>query len=406
MPKYNYKARDPRGQVQAGVVDASDEASALKRLRTDGLTVTDIRITSEIINVEQVRAKQAAKSVGRDEVIAFSSQLSVMLDTGVPLSDALDAFLTQAKETPFAKIVQIVADRINSGVSFSQSLTEFPKVFPPLMMSLIQASEATGALGGMLGRASVYLGKDRKTIKQIRGALTYPAVMVGMAVLVTVFLVGWVLPRFAKIYESKSAALPTPTRILLDVSDFVTGNWAILLTGVFVATASIVFAMHTDRGRRLIDTCKIRAPIFGPIFTNFYVSRSTRTLGTLLDAGVTLTDSIRIVRGVTTNMLWDDLWDEVEVSLAEGRTMAECVLNTRLIPPSAGQMIAAGERTGRLPEVLEKIANVTEEDLDESIKTGTQLIEPLVIIFMGFMIGGIAIALLLPIFTMGSMMAK
>ncbi|TVQ31592.1 MAG: type II secretion system F family protein [Phycisphaeraceae bacterium] len=404
MTKYSYKARDSKGRSQNGVVEALSESDAFRKLRAEGLTVTDLDISSTLVDTEKVRTRQLSKSVKREDVIAFSSQLSVMLDTGVPLSEALNAFLSQTKGGGVRRIVEIVADRVHSGVSFSASLSEFPRVFPTLMLSLIRASEATGSLGKMLGRVSDYLGAERRTVKQIKGALTYPMMMMSMAIAVTGFLVGWVLPRFARIYESRSATLPTPTRIIMSISDFLTGNWIALVAAAISLGVGGYLFRRTPRGRSWIDWLKIRSPIIGPIFTNFYLSRATRTLGTLLAAGVTLPEAVGIVRGVTTNAHWAKLWDEMDEAMTQGRNIAEVLLESTLVPASVGQMIAAGERTGRLPEVLERVAQVTEHELDEAIRNGTQMIEPLVITFMGVLIGGIAIALLLPIFTMGTVM--
>ncbi|MEC9374098.1 MAG: type II secretion system F family protein [Planctomycetota bacterium] len=406
MPKYAYQGRDSRAKAISGVLEATGEEQALRQLRGDGITVTDIRIASELLDVEELRIRQASKEVKREEVISFSSQLSVMLETGVPLGEALGAFLTQSKTGGFRRVIEVVTDRINSGVSFSAAIAEFPKAFPPLMTSLLRASEATGALGTMLGRIAEYLGRERRTVKQIKGALTYPAARVVMAIVVTVFLVGWVLPRFAKIYESRAAALPMPTRILLGVSDAIMANWGWLLLGVAALIAATIIMPRTKRGRYAIDWTKLSLPIIGPIFQNFYLSRAARTLGTLLGSGVQLLDAVQIVRGVTDNALWNRFWDEMEFTLTRGGQVSDVVLHTNLMTPPIAQMITAGDRTGRLPEVLEKVADVTEQDLEESIKTGTQMIEPMVIAFMGLVIGGIAIALLLPIFSMGSVVSQ
>lgn len=404
MPTYAFKARDARGASRADMIEAPNEHSAIQMLRSEGLTVTDIRLAKSVIDVEEVRRRQAARAVNREEVIAFTSQMSVMLETGVPISEALGAYLSQSKGGNLAKIVEVVADRINSGVAFSAAIGEFPRVFPNMMVSLVKASEATGALGGMLGRVSNYLSKDRKTIKTIQGALAYPIVMISMALIVTGFLVTWVLPRFAKIYESRSATLPTPTRMLLDTSNFIIGNIAMIVTGLIAVIVAALFFRASKRGREYLDWFKVRAPIIGPIFRNFYMARASRTLGTLIGAGVSIPQAVKITRGVTNNVIWARLWDEMERSMAAGRTIGEVVLASDLLTPAYAQMVAAGERTGRLADVLDKVATVTEEDLDEQIKASTQMIEPIVITFMGATIGGIAIALLLPIFAMGSVM--
>jgi len=406
MPTYAYSARDTHGEPRADVIEAPNEHEAVRSLRAEGLTVTDIRLGKSVIDLDEVRRRQAAKSVKRDDVIAFTAQMSVMIETGVPIAEALDAYLKQAGGGALGKIIEVVADRINSGVAFSVALADFPRVFPKMVISLVQASEATGALGHMLGRVSAYLGKDRATIKKIRGALAYPMVMIVMAVTVTGFLVTWVLPRFAKIYETRSATLPAPTRLLLGASSFIENNAALLATGAVVVIVGAILFRMSERGRVFIDWAKVRAPVIGPVFRGYYLSRATRTLGTLLAAGVSLPNAVRITRGVTENRAWDSLWDEILEAMTAGKTIGEVLLRSELLTPSFAQMIAAGERTGRLPDVLDRVAGVCEEDLEERIKTATQMIEPAVIVFMGATIGTIAIALLLPIFSMGSIMTQ
>ncbi len=405
MYTFAFEARDQHGQAVKSTIEAASKDDALRVLQRDGFTVIDIKIGPSPVDVEGIRISTAARAIKRDDVIALANQLSVMIETGVPLSDAMDAYIEQSRSDGMRRVLGVIHDRIRGGVNFSEALAEFPRVFPVLMISLMRASEASGTMGVMLGRIAEYLGKERRTVKQIRGALTYPAVMVVLAFTVTTFLVVGVLPRFAKIYESREAALPAPTRIVMGLSNFLTQHTLAIGAGLVAAIIVIILLKTTSRGRRIIDTLKIRAPIIGPMFTQFYLTRATRTLGTLLDSGVPLLDAVTIVRGVTTNVLWDDLWNKTEESLTRGQTLSDVVLESTLIPPSIAQMIAAGERTGRLSEVFARISSSTEEELEEAIRNGTQLIEPLMIMFMGVTIGGIAIALLLPIFTIANVMS-
>jgi type IV pilus assembly protein PilC len=390
----------------SGVIEAPTEHDAARLLREDNLSVTSIRIATQISLEGGTSSRSMQRGVKREEVISFTSQMAVMLETGVPLAEALEAVVSQLKPGNFKNVLVTVTDRITSGLSFSVAIAEFPHVFPRMMVSLLEASEAAGSLAAMLHRVSEYLSHERQTKRQIRGALTYPAIMLSMCVIVTSFLIIWVLPRFAGIYEARSAVLPTPTQVLLDSSTWIITNaWA--LAGALAGTVVLGYWYRsTQSGRELFDTIKIRFPVIGPIFTNFYLTRVTRTLATLLAAGVTLPEAIRILRGLVTNSHWIAIWDELDEAITSGKTIGEVVLNTRTIPPSLGQMIAAGERSGKLPEVLDRVANVTERDFEETVKTGTQLIEPIMIILMGVMIGGVAVALLLPIFTMGSMMSQ
>ncbi|MFM9956556.1 MAG: type II secretion system F family protein [Phycisphaerales bacterium] len=407
MPTFHYNARTNAGDQVSGVVDAPSQNDAVRQVQREGKVVTDIGLGAPEapVDADVVRLRAAASMIKREEVISMTSQLSVMLETGVPLGEALKAFCQQSKRGGLKRVMENVSGRITSGQPFSDAIREFPRVFPPLMVSLMKASEASGKLGMMLGRVSEYLAKERKIVRQIKGALTYPTVMVTMALTVTGFLVVFVLPRFAKIYANKKAALPSLTRFVMNVSDFITANYIVLLVALAMLTAGAISLKFFEGGRAFIDRAKVKAPIVGKMFGQFYLARASRTLGTLLGSGVQLLDAVRIVRGVTGNILWQRLWDDCEKAMTSGQSLTDVMSKSDLIPPATGYMIAAGERTARLPEVFARIADSTEEELDGTIKSVTQLIEPAMIMFMGVVIGGIAVALLLPIFSIASVMS-
>ncbi len=405
MPEYTYKARDERGEPRRGTVEGTTQAEAATTLRQQGLVVTAISVSTKLVDSDSVLNNQAARRVKRDEVVAFSNQLSVMLDTGVPLAEAIDAYTQQGRDTPLVRIARVLSDRITAGVSFSNAISEYPRVFPKLMVSLVKASEASGSMASMLERVALYLGNEQRTKRQIRGALIYPAIMLTMGGAVTGFLIAWVLPRFAKIYEGRDAALPKPTQILLGISSGVKAYWLyMLIAGCAIIAASIALKT-TRRGRRILDGALLSAPVVGPIFRNFFLTRVARTLATLLAAGVQLKEALTIVRGITTNAHWDDLIVTMDDTIDAGRPISDAVMDSNLIPPAFAQMIAAGERTGKLEQSLVRVADVAEEQFEDSVATGTQLIEPVMIILMGGVIGSVAIALLLPIFTMGKTMS-
>lgn len=405
MLTFAYQGRDARGQSVEGAVEAANRSDAIRALQRDGVIVTDLRLGGAVVDADEVMTRFAAKNVGREEVIAFTQQIGIMLETGVPLADALKAYTEQTRSSHTRRVVNVVSSKVTAGVSFSESLAEFPGVFPPIVVNLMRAAEASGTLAPMLARVSEYLAKERRTARQIKGALMYPAAMVSLALVVTVFLVVWVLPRFAKIYQSREAALPAPTRVVLAASEFISANGMQLGLGMGAAAVAMFFFLRSKTGKRAVDRVKVGAPVLGGIFSRLYLVRSARTLGTLLAAGVTLLEAVRIVRGVTQNVLWQDLWDRVEQAMTSGKPVSSVVAVSGLIPASAAQMIAAGERTGRLPEVLEKIAQATDGELDDTIKAATQLIEPAMIIFMGVTIGGLALALLLPIFSIANVLS-
>jgi type IV pilus assembly protein PilC len=328
-----------------------------------------------------------------------------MLETGVPLAEAMDAFCQQGKRKEFRIVLEQIRQDVYAGEPFSVAMARWPKVFPRMMISLMKASEASGTMAMMLGRISVYLSKERKTAKQIKGALTYPLFMIGVAFTLTLFLMIFILPKFASIYTARSAALPAPTQILLSISEFVTTQYLIYGPVMLVGSVGLYFWLRTSRGRRCADWVRLNAPILGGMYRNLYLTRAARTKATLLGAGVSVLDIIEICRGVTNNAYYDDLWTKVADNIREGKQLSEAISESPYIPANVAAMIAAGERSGRLVEVMERVSDFSEEELEAAVKQATACIEPVMIITMGLLVGGVAMALLLPIFQMGNVMA-
>lgn len=409
LSTYAFRARDSKGEIVTGQMSASSAAEVGARLRAEGkyvLSVDDraLRATAEL-DTDQIRRNEAAKRIKREDVIAFCQQLSVMLETGVPLAESLDAFCVQVKRREFRQVLEVIRDDIHSGEPFSRTMAKWPRVFPGMMVSLMKASEASGTMALMLGRVGEYLAKERRTLKQIKGALAYPLFMMFSGVAITVFLVAFVLPRFAKIYAQRSASLPTPTKILLAISEFVTQEYLIYGPTLFVVVVSLLVWIKRPSGRRTLDWIKLHTPILRVMFGQLYLTRAARTMATLLSAGVNLLDIIDLCRGVTRNVYYDALWSRMEQGVRDGKQMSEAVFESKIIPPNVASMIASGERSGRLAQVMERIAGFSEEELDAAVKQVTAYIEPCMIIFMGLMVGGVAMALLLPIFSMGKVLS-
>ncbi len=406
---YTYTARNAAGEITAGTLVATSAEDVSAQLRAEGHFVFEInespmRVLADL-DEQQIRRNEAAKRVRREDVIAFCQQLSVMLETGVPLAEALDAFRRQTTRPEFRQVLDVLADDIDSGEPLSAAMEKWPRVYPSMMISLMKASEASGTMSTMLGRVGDYLAKDRRTIKQIKGALGYPLFMMAAGVAITIFLMSFVLPRFAKIYEQRQASLPAPTRVLLAISEFVTTQylWYGPVT-VFLLIALVIWVKRPI-GRRMLDWIRLRIPGIRTMYTHLYVTRVTRTMATLLSAGVNVLDVIDICRGVTGNVYYDDLWDSMEQGVREGRQISDAVFKSALIPPNVASMMAAGERSGQLSEVMDKISDFSQEELDGSVARVTTYIEPIMIVFMGVVIGGVATALLLPIFNMGRVMS-
>jgi type IV pilus assembly protein PilC len=411
---YVFTARDAAGSLVNGQMMAATAEEVGARLRTEGKYVVSVHENSmragDVLDENQIRHNAAARRVRREDVIAFCQQLSVMLETGVPLSEALDSFMHQlssgkAHRKEFRHVVKHMRDEIYSGERFSVAMARWPRVFPVMIVSLMKASEASGTMSMMLGRIAEYLSKERRTARQVKGALGYPMFMMGMAVIMTVFLMTFVLPRFAKIYEMRSAQLPTPTRILLSVSEFFTTQYMYYVPALVVLVVGGAFWLRQPSGRRAWDWTRLRAPVLRTVFGQLYITRSTRTMATLLASGVNLLDIIDIARGVTNNTYYDEMWLRMKQDVRDGKQISDTIYDTPFIPRNIASMIASGERSGRLADIMERIAAFAEEELDAAVKQVTSFIEPVMIVFMGVVVGGVAIALLLPIFSMGKVMS-
>lgn len=346
--------------------------------------------------------------VKQTELLLFANQLSVMLSSGVVLSDAMEAITVQMKPCPFQDILFNISDRIQSGESFSTALSAFPKVFTPMFVSMVEASEAAGRMPEMLDVLEKYIESEVETRRRIKGALIYPAIMMTMAFIATTTLMFFVLPKFIKIYESRGRALPKLTQMLVDLSKLLTNfkSASLILIVLIAFSGAIFYAAGTPWGKRAIDWLKIRTPVLGAMFIDAIMTRSTRIMATMLSTGVTLLETLYIVRSASDNQYFDRFWSETCDRVEAGFQLSEAMnlaSYSELIPPGITQMIRAGEKGGSLGSVCGKVSDYYDKKLKASIKAVTTMIEPMMIIIMGCIIGTIAIALLLPIFRISTL---
>jgi len=344
------------------------------------------------------------------DLILFTTQLAVMLDSGVVLSDALDAIAEQAGDARFKAVILDISERVKGGDNFSKALSFYPRIFSSMFASMVKASEASGTMVEMLSVLTGYLNFEADTRKRIKGALTYPVIMVLMAIAATGTLMFFVLPRFMRIYESRGAELPKLTQVLVACSRVI-GNleiMTVLLTSVIVLGVFLYYAARTPAGRRTIDGIKVRIPVVGTMFVDMVVTRSMRILATMVNTGVRLLDAISVIQGSVDNYHFQQLWSEVHQRIQDGYQLSEAILiaeGSDLIAPGIIQMLRAGEKSGRLGEVCDKVSVFYEKKLEASIRSVMTLIEPLMITILGAIIGTIAIALLLPVFRVSSVIA-
>jgi type IV pilus assembly protein PilC len=344
------------------------------------------------------------------DLILFTTQLAVMLDSGVVLSEALDAIAQQAGDARFQAVILDISKRVKSGDTFSKALSQYPHAFNTMFTSMVKASEASGKMVEMLNVLTGYLTFESDTRKQIKGALTYPFIMVLMAIAATGTLMFFVLPRFMRIYSSRGASLPKLTQVLVGVSKIL-GNFelmTVLITTAILGGGLLWYSARTTTGRRIFDGLKIHTPVIGTMFGDMVVTRSMRIMATMVNTGVRLLDAVRVIQGAVDNYYFQRLWSQVDERIQDGYQLSESILlaeGSDLISPSVIQMLRAGEKSGRLGEVCDKVSIFYQKKLEASIRTTMTLIEPLMITLLGAIIGTIAIALLMPVFRVSSVIA-
>ncbi len=345
------------------------------------------------------------------ELIVFVTQLSVMLDSGVVLSEALDAIEEQLEPGIFKAVVFDIAGLVKSGENLSKSLAGYPRIFSPMFISMVRASEASGRMAEMLGVLGEYLDFEVQTRKRIKNALTYPAIMAAVALVATAIMILFVLPRFTKIYAAREVTLPALTRLLVGFSNALC-NFEVMtfiLTAIVLAGTAFYYWASSAAGKRLLDFLKIRIPVLGTMFVDLVITRSMRIMATMVNTGVSLLDTIEVIKGLVNNYHFERLWEQVDKKIRDGYQLSDSISLSQggdLVAPGIIQMLRAGEKSGRLGEVSDKISIFYEKKLQSSIKSVMALIEPLMIVLIGGIIGTIAIALLLPVFRISTIIAQ
>lgn len=352
-----------------------------------------------------VEVLNAGTGPSQKEVLDFTVQLAVMVRAGINLRLALGGIAEQTKNTKFRRIIQTVRADVESGKSFSEAIARHPRLFNPLYVNMVKASEMSGSFAKMLDRIASFMRQQLETRKMVVGASIYPGIIATMAIGVTVFLLTFVLPRFAGVFAGKEEILPGPTKILLGLSAWMVANWQLLIAAAVAAIIGFLLMLRTNPGQLFFDRLKLTVPLFRGMFRALYVSRSLQTMGELLNAGVPVLDAVGVTADISGNRLYRDLWRRVQSSVREGRKLNDELEQSSLLPGSVVQMVAAGEESGRLGEVLEEVADFYQRVLRDAIKTMTSMIEPVLIVVMGGMVGFIAMAIILPIFKMSSLVS-
>lgn len=342
----------------------------------------------------------------RTELVQLSAQLAVMLETGVTISDALECIVEQADKSHVKAVVGQLATWVGRGEDFSTAVARQPRSFPRIFVALMKASEKSGMLPRMIQRANGYLRDEMEIIRKVRGALTYPAIMMVFALVTCVMMLAFVLPRFTVLYKGKEELLPLPTKALLFLSGTITQHWLYLLIGTGVGLLVLWSWLSTEPGKQLWHRVQLRLPLLGPLFRKLHLARGMRMIGTLAASGVSLVDCLENAEQLAGNRLYARLWNEVGGRIRQGQPFSDALRASPLVPPSVAQMLHSGEAAGKLSMVMERVAEHSEEELKQTIAELTRYIEPMMIVVMGGLIGGITMAMLLPVFTVSRVMAQ
>jgi type IV pilus assembly protein PilC len=403
MPSYRYQVRNSSGETQVGVIAADNVTSAASTLRNQGFRVLSVAPVSAEAAASGLAARVKELNAGKPKqrhVLDFTTQLAVMIRAGINLRAALDGIAEQTEHPGFKKIINQLKTDVESGKQFSEAIGRHPKLFGPLYVNMVRASEMSGSFAKMLDRIAGYIAQEIETRKMVIGAAIYPGIIGTMAVAVTVFLLTFVLPKFKTVFQGKEEVLPWATKFLMALSDFMVHYWYFVIGGIVMIIGSIWAFGRTEVGGFFFDRFKLAVPVVKSMFRALYISRSLQTMGQLINAGVPMLDTLAITGDISGNRLYKGMWKSVYASVKTGKKIAAPLLKTTLLPRAVVQMVSAGEESGKLGEVLDEISSYYAKMLRERIKAVTSLIEPIMIIVMGSVVGFIAMAIILPIFKM------
>jgi type IV pilus assembly protein PilC len=402
MPTFQYTAKDVNGRTVIGVIDATNETEAANILHNKMLVV---------LTVNQVKAKGGifAPSKGKvklDDLVIFSRQLATMIDAGIPLVQALGILSEQVDNKALQSIVMTVRQDIEAGMSFCDALSKHPQVFSDLFINMSKAGEASGMLDEVLDRLASYQEKSAALQRKIGSSMVYPIVVLGMAVCITAVLLLKVVPTFKGIFAMLGGTLPFPTQVLIMASDILRQNfiWAVIVLGIL--SFSFKKYIATPKGRYKFDETLLRLPVVGSLFQKVAVASFSRTFSTLVKSGVSVLNALDIVGKTSGNKVIEEAIANARTAVREGEPIADPLTRSKVFPPIVCRMIGVGEQTGQLEKMLAKIADFYDEQVDSAVSAMTSLIEPLVIAFLGVVIGGIVIALFLPIFKLSELISK
>jgi len=399
MADFEYQGVDKTGKKIKGKRDALDEGELRMVLRREGIRPTQISKAGAATSFDfNSFFKTGAKSVGTEAVVSFTRQLQILISSGIPLVQGLDILVEQTNDTSLRAIVIEVREKVSQGAFLWEALNGYPQAFPKLYVALIRAGESSGSTDQMLKRLSRYLEDGARLKKMLKSAMMYPVIIVIIAIGVIALMLIFVIPKFEEMLTSSGQELPLPTLMLIKASHWIINNIHYIILVISVSSYVSFRYGKSDEGKAFIDRIFFRVPIFGVIMQKGGIARFARTLQTLLSSGLNLIDAVDICKATIDNAVLEEAVGKIRKDVEEGKTLGSVINKMVVFPKMAVQMISVGESTGNLDKMLEKVADFYEEDVEEAIKGITKLIEPFIIVFLGVTVGGILIAMYLPIF--------
>jgi type IV pilus assembly protein PilC len=397
MPVYQWVGKNRKDEVQKGEVEAVSEEAVKAQLTRQRITPTKVKKKPKDLfeNVSFLQPK-----VKERDVILFARQFSTMIDAGLPIIQCLDILYSQQGNATFKKMLKEIKESVEGGATLAEALKKFPKQFDSLFVNMIAAGEAGGILDGILRRLAAYMEKAAKLKSQVKGAMTYPIVTLIIAVVVLAVILVFVIPVFEEMFADFGGELPVPTQIVVAMSDMVKSKIVYIIIGLFLFSIAFKKFHGTEKGRDIVDSLLLKIPVFGDLLRKVAVAKFTRTMGTMLASGVAILEALDIVAKTAGNKTVEKAIYSVRKGIAEGRTMADPLAQSGVFPSMVCQMISVGESTGALDAMLGKIADFYDEEVDQAVENLTALIEPFMLVFLGVTIGGLVVAMYLPIFKM------
>jgi type IV pilus assembly protein PilC len=392
MPIYEYKGKTLAGKQVQGELKAKNRQELERFLRSNKILVSGVSKKPSQITIK------IGSGIKKIDISRFTRQFATMISAGLPMVQCLEILGSQTESAEFRRIIIEVKESVQSGSTLSEALSKHKKAYDDLYVNMVEAGEVGGALDTILVRLAQYREKADRLIRKVKGALVYPIVVMIVAIGVTFAMLRFIVPVFAKMFQGLGSELPAPTRFVMGISQFLQANTVIMILGLIGLAIAYKLYVRQPSGRMTVDKFKLRLPLLGDLIRKSAISRFTRTLATLLSSGVSILDALNITARTSGNMVLQTAIKNAMVSIAEGETITAPLKESGVFPPMVTQMISVGEKTGGLDEMLAKIADFYDEEVDAAVAALTSIIEPVIIVFMGAMIGGILIAMYLPMF--------